>query len=77
MGTMERLAKTPNYPAALEEAHDISVDTRHVTDVADADGGQGTATAEAQFVAVKHAVSAAVPWEWRGGALYVSPSRVD
>ena len=77
IGTTDSLATDPSYPAELQEGFDISASTRHLMDVADATTGDGTGTPEAQFIAVRHTVSATIPWEWRGGTLYTTPSQVS
>ena len=77
IGTTDSLATDPSYPAELQESFDISASGRHVLDTATATTGTGTGTPEAQFIATQHEVSAVIPWEWRGAALFTTPQEVS
>ena len=77
IGTTDSLAVDPSYPAELQAGFDLSTSTRHLLDTTTAVTGEGTGTAEAQFTAVQHVVSATIPWEWRGGVLYDTPQAVE
>lgn len=77
VGTTDTVATDPSYPVALESTFDVSVDARHLLDVATAANTVGTATPEAQVLAVKHTVNATAPWEWRGGVLYTDQALVN
>ena len=77
IGTTDSLATDPSYPAELTTTLDISTTSRHILDTATATTGTGTGTPEAQFIATQHAVSATIPWEWRGSTLYTTPQEVS
>lgn len=77
VGTTDSLATDPSYPSELQQNFDVSATSRHLLDVATATTGTGTGTPEAQFLSVQHAVTAEIPWEWRGGTLYTTPQEVS